>query len=377
MPGSALVCWTGKGPALWCVVALPTTSHGNRAMPTSIALSDDERNSLLLTLRSDHDPALRLRAHIVLLLASGYTWVVVAVLFCSTRTIARWQGRFLAGRLDALHDAARGGPPSRAAGWLAVLSGWASELTPRAFGWLRSRWTCAVLALTLWQVHRVRLGREAVRRQLRRAGLVWRRPRPVLRQPDPDKDSIIKGLRQLLRTLPADEVALFQDEADVQTNPDIGPMWMRRGCQAEVETPGDNRKNYLAGSLNWRTGALIRTVGPKRNGALFIAHLEDLRRRLRRYRKIHLILDNATFHDSKAVRDYLRRHPGRFELHWLPKRAPECNPVERVWWHLREEITRNHKCKTLDELIDLVFAWLTARAPFAVEGSTYANLQAG
>jgi transposase len=336
-------------------------------MTTSIALSDDERNSLLVSLRSSGDPALRLRAHIVLLLAGGYTWATIAaVLFCSTRTIARWHDRFRAGRLDALCRVARGGPPRRAAAWLAVLRGWVLDLTPRAFGWLRSRWTCATLALTLWQTHRVRLGREAIRRQLHRAELVWRRPRPVLRQPDPNKDSILKGLRQLLRALPADEVALFQDEADVQTNPDIGPMWMRRGCQAEVETPGDNRKNYLAGSLNWRTGALIATLGPSRNSALFIAHLEDLRHRLRRYRKIHLILDNAKFHDSRAVWAYLAQHPGRFELHWLPKRAPECNPVERVWWHLREEITRNHKCKTLDELVDLVLAWLTARAPFAV-----------
>jgi putative transposase len=346
-------------------------------MTPSIVLSADERNTLLLYLRSATDPALRLRAHIVLLLAAGHTWATItAVLFCSARTVARWQARFRGGRLAALEDLRRGGPPRRAAAWLGVLTGWVTGLTPRAFGWLRSRWTCAVLALTLWQRHGVRLGREAVRRQLHAAGLVYRRPRPVLRQPDPDKGRILGGLRRLLRDLPADEVALFTDEADLQTNPDIGAMWMRRGAQAEVVTPGDNEKNYLAGSLNWRTGALLTTRGPRRNGALFIAHLEDLRRRLRRYRKIHLILDNAKFHDSRAVRDYLRRHPGRFELHWLPRRAPECNPVERVWWHLREEITRNHRCKTLDELADLVLAWLTQRAPFAIEGSTYADLQA-
>jgi transposase len=316
-------------------------------MTPSITLSADERNTLLLHLRSAADPTLRLRAHIVLLLAAGHTWATItAVLFCSSRTVARWQARFRAGRLAALEGLARGAPPRRAAAWLGVLTGWVTGLTPRAFGWLRSRWTCAVLALTLWQEHGVRLRREAVRRQLHAAGLVYRRPRPVLRRPDPDKDSILKGLRRLLRGLPPDEVVLFQDEADLQTNPDIGAMWMRRGEQAEVETPGDNRKCYLAGSLNWRTGALITTRGPKRDGALFIAHLEDLRHRLRRYRKVHLILDNAKFHDSRAVRAYLARHPGRFELHWLPKRAPECNPVERVWWHLRRSPSKARPTRT-------------------------------
>lgn len=33
---------------------------------------------------------MRLRAHIILLLAQGYSWALIsAVLFCSTRTIAR------------------------------------------------------------------------------------------------------------------------------------------------------------------------------------------------------------------------------------------------------------------------------------------------
>src|SRR4026209_768274 len=108
--------WTSQGPALWCVVTTPATSHRNPGMTTSIGLSDHERTSLLLPLRSSSDPTRRLRAHIVLLLASGYTWATIAaVLFCSTRTIARWQERFRSGRLAALCDPPRGGPPRRAA----------------------------------------------------------------------------------------------------------------------------------------------------------------------------------------------------------------------------------------------------------------------
>ena len=62
---------------------------------------------------------------------------------------------------------------------------------------------------------------------------------------------------------------------------------------------------------------------------------------------------------------------GRVVLHYLPTYAPECNPIERVWWHLHEEITRNHSCETLPELLELVLAWLERRNPFAVEGSVY------
>jgi acetyl-CoA acetyltransferase len=61
----------------------------------------------------------------------------------------------------------------------------------------------------------------------------------------------------------------------------------------------------------------------------------------------------------------------RLELHFLPTYSPETNPIERIWWHLHQEITRNHRCRSLDELIDLTFEWLEHRQPFAVEDQTY------
>jgi putative transposase len=54
----------------------------------------------------------------------------------------------------------------------------------------------------------------------------------------------------LLRALPAEETAVFQDEVDLNLNLKIGAMWRPRGKQATVETPGNNQKRYLAGSLH-------------------------------------------------------------------------------------------------------------------------------
>ena len=38
---------------------------------------------------------------------------------------------------------------------------------------------------------------------------------------------------------------------------------------------------------------------------------------------------------------------------------PETNPIERVWWHLHETITRNHRCRSIDELVALAYDWFT------------------
>jgi hypothetical protein len=42
-----------------------------------------------------------------------------------------------------------------------------------------------------------------------------------------------------------------------------------------------------------------------------------------------------------------------------------------VWWRLREAITRNHRCQSLQELVELALAWLTERKAFRVKDSIY------
>jgi hypothetical protein len=86
-------------------------------------------------------------------------------------------------------------------------------------------------------------------RPLHRLGFAWRRPRPVVGPVDPDHTFKLLAIQELLRTLPPDEVAVFQDEVDIHLNPKIGAARMPRGRQAEVVTPGNNQKRHLAGSL--------------------------------------------------------------------------------------------------------------------------------
>ena len=345
-------------------------------MSGSISLCPRDRKALLGLCRRSADPQVRLRAHILLLLDEGHPWALIAaVLFTSASTINRWRARFLAGGLGAVVGPRRPRASAWSAWWVALVIRWVTLRSPTDFGFVRSRWTCATVALLLREDHGVRASRETVRRCLRRAELVWRRPRPVLRPKDPRRARKLLKIRATLRHLPADQTAVFQDEVDVNTNPKVGAMWMPRGRQAEVETPGTNVKRYLAGSLHWRTGELILSgPGKRRNAELFLAHLDELRRRFRRYRVIHVICDNARFHDParcRKVREYLERWGHRIRLHYLPTYAPECNPIERVWWHLHDEVTRNHRCRDIEQLLELVFAWLAAGSHFKIETSLY------
>lgn len=331
-------------------------------MDGSIRVSSADRKALLRVYRAGS--AGGRRAHIVLLLCDGLSVREVRrVTYASFDLIRDAARRYRSGGVAAVVEAGRGagGPPP----WLARVAEWVAAATPEDFGYFRRRWSCETLAEVLAWETGIRKSAETVRRGLRRLGFVWRRPRPVVGPVDPEHAEKLQKIRDLLAALPAGETAVFQDEVDIHLNPKIGACWMPRGRQAEVPTPGNNEKRHLAGSLVWRTGTLIVSpAGRRRNAELFVAHLDDLRRRLRGARRIHVICDNAAFHCSRLVRDYLAEWGHRVVLHYLPKYAPETNPIERVWWQLHETLTRNHRCQTVEELLADVYEWIGADRSF-------------
>jgi transposase len=345
--------------------------QGGQAMEGRITLSAQERKRCLKTWRYGPSIAAARHALVLLRLDGGATYREIREM-CSVSfdLISAVKQRFEVDGINAVLDESR--PVVAAQWWVLTVLVWLRDRTPRAFGYFQARWTCGVLALVLWEQCQLKLSDETIRRSLHRQGYVWRRPRPVVGPVDPEYKQKLRRIQRLLASLPTDETAVFQDEVDVNLNPKIGSMWMPCGEQAQVQTPGNNVKRYLCGSLLWRSNTLIvSSSGPSRNTQLFLAHLEDLRHRLRRYRKIHVICDNAKFHKSGAVQDYLRRWEHRIQLHFLPTYAPETNPIERVWWHLHETITRNHQCATMDELLTEVYDWFDTVKTFAIETSIY------
>ena len=147
-------------------------------MDGTIRLRSSERKALLEHYRRNPDPAVRLRAHIVLLVAAGHPWqTIAAVLFCSTRTIARWKRRFEQGGVAALLEDRRGRRSPFGVWLVHLVATWGTRHTPREFGFLRSRWCCGVVVILLAELTPVRVSPETVRRWLHQANLVWRRPR--------------------------------------------------------------------------------------------------------------------------------------------------------------------------------------------------------
>jgi transposase len=67
---------------------------------------------------------------------------------------------------------------------------------------------------------------------------------------------------------------------------------------------------------------------------------------------ILLVWDRLPAHRSRLVQDYLMTLDGRMEAFYLPAYAPELNPVEYVWAHLKQHELPNFCPRDLWHLSD-------------------------
>jgi putative transposase len=253
-----------------------------------------------------------------------------------------------------------------------LIEGLAEEAVPTERGWLRSRWSCKLLAVELFKERALVVSRETIRRVLHRLDFRWRRPRPVPPPKDPkEKRERLEDVLEMLQR----ERSFFQDETKLEANPKVGFCWMRKGTQRRLPTPGTNRKVWISGALEFSTGSFHWVSGERKNDELFLKLLGELRR-IYDHQPLELAVDNDASHTSKRVKRYVEDSGGGLRLHPLPAWNPQSNPVELVWWSLHEAVSRNHQCQHLSELVGFAEGYLEERQPFHLQlGEDYKRLE--
>ena len=157
-----------------------------------------------------------------------------------------------------------------------------------------------------------------------------------------------------------DALEFDADECDVLTLPLIRGQYQRRGQQGVVPTPGTRRKQGIFGFLNVRTGDWHYWLTARKRSREFLACLHEL---LALYpgRMLLLCVDNASIHKSKVTRRFLANHP-RLVVCYLPTYSGHReNPVEKVWWALKETIAANYLRPSLEALQDAIHGFFAQR----------------
>lgn len=314
--------------------------------------------------RETKDKGLALRCQVVLLAAKGRSRPQIAEgAGCSVSWVGRVLARFrdcgVAGLYDRRED---NGAVKLDESYLSLLKRLVDD-SPQDYGYPRPTWTRELLAKLMHELTGVKVHPATMSRALKAIRARRGRPRPRVRCPWPrrQKEARLAEIRSLIENLPADQAAVYLDEVDVHLNPKVGLDWMNRGTQKEVLTPGTNQKRYLCGAMDARTGLLAWVKSERKNSLLFVAMLRKLPEVYPHAKVIHVVLDNYRVHTSRISQAAVAELGGRVVLHFLPPYCPDDNRIERVWLDLHANVTRNHRCGDMGELMRRVVAYLVAR----------------
>lgn len=205
------------------------------------------------------------------------------------------------------------------------------------FGFVSDLWTVPRLRALLRRQFHVTLSRTGLWEFLRREGLSLQRP--IKRALERDEAAIRRWLRMEYPRIRAEArkigaILYFGDESGVRTDHVSGRTWAQRGHTPEVHRTSHRDVVSLLSAMTPRGDLLFMTSPVKINSDVFIRFLRRLLAHHRR-RKLVLIVERSAYHGSRKTRAFVAAHADRLRVEYLPANAPDLNPDEHVWGHLK------------------------------------------
>jgi len=247
---------------------------------------------------------------------------------------------------------------------------------PRPCGLTQTRWTLdAIRSPLAW-------GRDAalrgIARILDRLGITWQRARSHGPRPDPHDQANLQEIADVVedaRAHPNQVVTVDLDDVTVTRRPTLANGDGRAGAdQVRAErsraTDGDRR---IVGRLDVVTGQVVTRRAKTMGRATLAPFFPERRAASPEAERIDVILDNWPVHGHPDVLVALEPHTTRWALSRpgngpatpsvravrragdvrrpiqrmpLPTDASWCNPIEKLWRWMRQEVTRLHRWAT-------------------------------
>lgn len=276
------------------------------------------------------------------------------------RTIRNWLDAYEATGVEGLQEGERSGRPRSTTAQQDEQIAQVTEKDPTTLGCLLTVWTVGSLCAHVVKAG-IHIGAATLRRRLHELKFRWHRPRLAVLRRDPEGSKRMQAIMEAIFRATPDTHILVEDETKMEHLPLLRAMWTRLAGQFRIPTPADNRFFYVFGVLDLVVGTLTSAFFSKANRFTFIEFLEQI---LLVYPSgpILLILDNARYHTAKDVLKWLEAHP-RVTILWLPKYTPALNPVEKIWWLLKQKIAANHCYATIEDLMKAVKSFLDQMSP--------------
>lgn len=289
---------------------------------------------------------------------------VAAGLGINRRTIYRWIEAFHYGGEASLRaKPIPGAPPKLDAKQMAKLARIVRTKNPLQLNFEFALWTLAMIRELIRRDFGVRLSEVSVGRLMRRLGFSPQRPLYRAWQQNP---ALVERWRTedypkiAARAKREGALIFFADESGIRSDHHAGTTWAPVGQTPVVKATGARYGLNMLSAVNALGHFRFMTVEGRVNGGVFCEFLKRLITGMER--KIFLIVDGHPAHKAKVVKRFVEDNAAAIELFFLPPYAPELNPDELAWAHVKTRIAKA-TTQTKDALKAMVERVMRRRAP--------------
>jgi len=106
-----------------------------------------------------------------------------------------------------------------------------------------------------------------------------------------------------------------------------------------ITVTGSHEKTVVYGALSLDGKQLFRQNDERFDSLSFIAYLNQVKKK---FKKFVMIVDRATQHRSKMIKEYLQRNIDTIKIEYFPVGSPEFNAVEECWRQGKHNILSNY-----------------------------------
>ena len=221
---------------------------------------------------------------------------------------------------------------------MAAVRSWICGKDPRQYGFEFGLWTRRIVSTLIEKKFKTTLGVTAVGRLLAKLNITPQKP--LRRAYERDPIAIEKWKHETYPLLKRRAVQhgadiFFLDEAGVRSDAPLGRTWGEKGHTPEVPTSGQRQSINAISAVNALGAFWYQVYSGRLNKTTFVQFLKDFLRRRRT--PVILVVDKHPAHVARIVGEFVQSQQGRIEIHFLPGYAPDLNPDEFVWNHLRQK----------------------------------------
>lgn len=290
-----------------------------------------------------HQALEQLRISAVQRVQAGESPEDVAVgLGINRRTIYRWLAAYHYGGDAALKaKPIAGAPPKLDDKQMAKLAKIIRDKNPQQLKFEYALWTLAIIRQLIAIKFGVNLSETSVSRLMKRLGFSPQRPLYRAWQQNPELVQAwqTKDYPKIARRAKREgAVIFFADEAGMRSDHHAGTTWAPVGQTPVVEATGARFSMNMISAVNAQGQFRFMVIDGSVNATVFKEFLKRLIAGMQR--KVFLIVDGHPMHKAKLVKQFLADNADRIELFFLPPYAPELNPDELAWAHIKTRVAK-------------------------------------